>query len=139
MFSNVKCKTWNWHAQKTKRIKVTFHNCLSEITRKTSNIWRETFPFKKRVMYISLSLLPGFALTSSFIKIIKSDNEANRIYFKLEHYDLTTKPAPLFILASSIPRREIRESWITKASKGIIIAVKVSERKASQRQREVFW
>ena len=38
---------------------------------------------------------------------------------------------------SSLSRSE-RDSWITEASKAIIIAVKISERKASQRQREVF-
>ena len=40
-----------------------------------------------------------------------------------------------FIFASC---REVGDSWITEASKAIIIAVKISERKASQRQREVF-
>ena len=38
---------------------------------------------------------------------------------------------------SSVLRSE-RDSLITKASKAIIIAVKISDRKASQRQREVF-
>ena len=43
-----------------------------------------------------------------------------------------------FILASSVPCREVRDSWITEASEAIIIAVKISERKASQRGKEVF-
>ena len=43
-----------------------------------------------------------------------------------------------FILASSVPCREVRDSWITEASKAIIIAVTISEGKASQRQSEVF-
>ena len=43
-----------------------------------------------------------------------------------------------FILASSVPCREVRDSWITEASEAIIIAVTISERKASQRQSEVF-
>ena len=38
---------------------------------------------------------------------------------------------------SSVSRSE-RDSWMTETSKAIIIAVKISERKASQRRREVF-
>ena len=38
---------------------------------------------------------------------------------------------------SSVSRSE-RDSWMTETSKLIIIAVKISERKASQRRREVF-
>ena len=38
---------------------------------------------------------------------------------------------------SSVSRSE-RDSWITEASEAIIITVKISERKASQRRREVF-
>ena len=38
---------------------------------------------------------------------------------------------------SSMSRSE-RDSWMTETSKAIIIAVKISERKASQRRREVF-
>ena len=34
-----------------------------------------------------------------------------------------------FILASSVPCREVRDSWITEASKAIIIAVTISEGK----------
>ena len=44
----------------------------------------------------------------------------------------------LFILASSVLCQQVRDSWITKTSKAIINAVKISERKASQRRREVF-
>ena len=38
---------------------------------------------------------------------------------------------------SSVSRSE-RDSWMTETSKAIIIAVRISERKASQRRREVF-
>ena len=43
----------------------------------------------------------------------------------------------IFILASSVPCGEVRDSWITKTSEAIIIAVELSERKASKRLREV--
>ena len=45
----------------------------------------------------------------------------------------------LFILALSVPCEKVRDSWIAEASRAFIIAVKVSERKASQRQREVYF
>ena len=53
------------------------------------------------------------------------------------HFVLVTSNCVSFA-ASSFPCREVRDSWITKASEAIIIAFKISERKASQRRREVF-
>ena len=45
----------------------------------------------------------------------------------------------LFILALSVPCGKVRDSRIVEASRAFIIVVKVSERKASQRQREVYF
>ena len=45
-------------------------------------------------------------------------------------------PVLLFIIASSVLCREVRDSWITKANKTIALAVEVSKRKASKRLRK---
>ena len=46
---------------------------------------------------------------------------------------------PLFILALSAPCGKVRDSRITKVSQAFTITVNISERKASQRQREVYF
>ena len=38
----------------------------------------------------------------------------------------------------TVPCREVRECWITEASEATIIVGEISERKASQRQKEVL-
>ena len=45
----------------------------------------------------------------------------------------------LFILALSVPCVKVRDSQITEASEAFITTVKISKKKASQRQREVYF
>lgn len=58
--------------------------------------------------------------------------------FDIASVDIFVNTNLLFILAPPILCREVRNSRITEAIDTIINAVKVFERKASQRHKEVF-
>ena len=84
-----------------------------------------------------LTIYKSFARPHLDYGDILYDQPTIKIFVKKLRLFNTMLPWP-FILASSVLCREVRDSWITEASKAIIIAVTISEGKASQRQREVF-